>query len=266
MKRVLVIGANSYIGKKFYEYVKLEKKEEILIDMVSASDDGWRKVDLSQYDSILHLAAIVHKKEKKSMKELYYQVNYRLAVEVAKNAKENRVGQFIFMSTAAVYGDGATCITKNTVPKPTTYYGKTKLAAENDINKLSDDKFKVAIIRPPMVYGEGCKGNYAKLEKLAKYTPIFPEYHNKRSAIEINNLLIVLSSVVLEEQYGFFHPQNKEYMDTCVEILKISKNIGKRTVLVKIPTSIIKCSNCILPTFKKMFADCYYKHADYLNF
>ncbi|MFV0343517.1 MAG: NAD-dependent epimerase/dehydratase family protein [Anaerocolumna sp.] len=257
MKRVLVIGANSYIGKKFYEYVKLEKKEEILIDMVSASDDGWRKVDLSQYDSILHLAAIVHKKEKKSMKELYYQVNYRLAVEVAKNAKENRVGQFIFMSTAAVYGDGATCITKNTVPKPTTYYGKTKLAAENDINKLSDDKFKVAIIRPPMVYGEGCKGNYAKLEKLAKYTPVFPEYHNKRSVLSIDNLLMFLSDSIIKNLTGYFHPQNNEYMDTCIEVLKISECLGKHTILVKVPSSIVKGLSCIIPTFKKMFGDCY---------
>jgi len=184
MKRVLVIGANSYIGKKFYEYVKREKNNEIYIDMVSASDGGWRKVDFSRYDSVLHLAAIVHKKEKKNMKELYYQVNYRMAVEVAKKAKENKVGHFIFMSTAAVFGNESVCISKDTIPNPVTLYGKSKLAAEQVINKMHCDSFKVAIVRAPVVYGYGCKGNYQKIVKLTKITPVFPEIENKKSNLK----------------------------------------------------------------------------------
>lgn len=258
MKRVLVIGANSYIGKKFYEYVKREKNNEIYIDMVSASDGGWRKVDFSSYDSVLHLAAIVHKKEKKDMKELYYQVNYRMAVEVAKKAKENKVGHFIFMSTAAVFGNESVCISKDTIPNPVTLYGKSKLAAEKDIIKLNNIEFRIAIVRPPMVYGEGCKGNYARLEKLAKYTPIFPDYHNKRSVIKIDNLNDFLYKVIIGENYGYFYPQDNEYMDTCREVVRLGNKLGKKVILVKIPIFIIKSLSYLLPPFRKMFGDCYY--------
>lgn len=257
MKKVLVIGAHSYIGQKFKEYVLNHNKEEIAVDMVSASDGAWRKKDFSGYDTILHLSGIVHRKEKKSMEALYYEVNHKLAVEIAKKAKESKAGQFIFMSTAAVYGSYTGCITKDTKPKPTTFYGKSKLAAEQDIVKLQDDEFKVAIVRPPMVYGEGCKGNYPRLVKLARYTPVFPEFHNKRSVIHIENLTRYLLKLMVDNCSGYFYPQDQLYADTCQLIIQIRESKGKKTFLVKY-------LNFILDIFinvreiKKMFGDFYY--------
>lgn len=258
MKKVLVIGANSYIGKKFYEYSKNKEDHKMHVDMVTASDGAWRKTDLTGYDAILHLAAMVHKKEKKYMKDLYDEINHKLAVEVARKAKENKVGQFIFLSTAAVFGYGTSCITKDTVPKPVTYYGKSKLAAENDIMKLQDKAFKVAIVRTPMVYGDGCKGNYARLEKLARFTPIFPEYHNKRSVVHVANLSEYLANLIIEAKEGYFYPQDSEYLDTCMEIVRIRNRLGKRTWLVSAGNGIISLLLSRFRIIRKIFSDLYY--------
>lgn len=258
IKRVLVIGANSYIGKKFSEYIVSNNIDEIKVALVSASDGSWNRINFSEYDVILHLSGIVHRKEKKNMKSLYYNVNYKLAVELAKKAKENQVKQFIFMSSAAVFGSVNGCITEKTPLKPDTYYGKSKLAAEKAIWKLQSEDFKIAIVRPPMVYGEGCKGNYPRLEKLAKYTPVFPAYHNKRSMVHIDTLSKYLIKVIMEEKNGYFHPQDAVYGDTCEMVVEMRRKMGKKTVLVGLFNFciyyLVKGNGII----NKMFGDFYY--------
>ena len=123
--------------------------------------------------------------------DLYYRVNRDLAIEVAKKAKAEGVKQFVFMSSIIVYGDSSSnrrVITRETVPTPSNDYGRSKLQAEQGITPLESDSFKVVILRSPMVYGKGSKGNYSKLAKLAKKLSIFPDIDNERSMIHIDNL------------------------------------------------------------------------------
>lgn len=258
MKRVLVIGANSYIGKKFNEHIQLFANEAIEIDLVSASNGSWEKVDFSSYNSILHLSAIVHMKEKETMIELYKSINYLLPIEIANKAKDNGVKQFVFMSTLAVYGDINGCITKETMPNPTTLYGKTKLAAENEIIKLEDSEFKVAIIRSPLVYGEGCRGNYERLVKFAKIALVFPDYHNRRSHIHVNRLCNVIIDIILNKKYGYFFPQDESYADTCEIIVNIRKEMGKKTYLTSLFNKLIDIFKKKFTIFRKIFGDLYY--------
>ena len=259
MKRVLIIGGNSYIGKQFYKYIKENKVREMDIFLVSASDGTWEDVDFSEYDTVLHLAAIVHKKEKKNMKELYFRVNHRLAINIAQKAKEKGVKQFIFMSTAAIYGKLSGCITKDTLPNPNTYYGMSKLAAEKDLIKLQDNRFSVVIVRPPMVYGEGCKGNYQKLIKLAKYMLLFPDYHNSRSILHINNLNRYLEVIIINELGDYHYPQDMEYADTCKMVVDIRKIDGKNTYLTRFFNKLIPILIKRVEIFNKIFGDFYYK-------
>lgn len=258
MKKILVIGINSYIGQKFKEYVIEMKNEDILIDLVSASDGSWKNVDFSRYNSIMLLSGIVHKEDNINMESIYYEVNYILAVQIAKKAKEQQVKQFIFMSTLAIFGQRTGCITKDTVPKPNTYYGKSKYKAEQDIMLLNDANFHVAIVRPPMVYGEGCKGNYQRLIKLSKITPIFPDYHNKRSILHINTLSEFMIQLIMRDYYGYFHPQNEEYGDTCKMVVDIRKGMGKKTILIKCFNPIIKYLIDHNELFNKVFGNLYY--------
>lgn len=94
------------------------------------------------------------------------------------------------MSSIIVYGESAKIgekkvITKDTIPKPASFYGDSKLKAEEGINPLSDDTFKVVILRPPMIYGKGSKGNYPKLAKMATTPFAFPYINNERSMLYI---------------------------------------------------------------------------------
>lgn len=260
MKKVLIIGSNSYIGKSLQDYIHKNGfiNSTVLITMISASNGEWKSEDLSQYDTILHLSGIVHQKEKEDMEVLYDKVNHRMPVAIAKKAKENNVKQFIFMSTAAVYGEKATCITKDTEPNPTTYYGRSKFAAEQDIRKLQTKEFGVTIVRPPMVYGQGCKGNYPRLVKLAGKTPIFPEFHNKRSMIHIDTLCSFLYELIIHDNCGCYFPQDEEYVDTSELVVKLRKEMGKRTLLIKSFNPIIRLLMKYSNSLNKIFGDCYY--------
>ncbi len=260
MKKVLVIGANSYISQRLNEYILQKYRSEIFIDLVNAKDGSWRQKDFKNYNVVLHLAALVHLKEKDDMESFYYEINHKLTVEVAEKAKRSMIKHFIFMSTEAVYGQRTGCITKETKPVPITYYGKSKLAAEKDIMKLQDKNFIITVVRSPMVYGDKCNGNYARLVKLAKFTPFFPEYHNKRSMIHIDNLTKFLANLIFNESSGgYFHPQDEEYVDTCELFKKIRKSMGKKTILFSCLNGLIRfLIEKDISVFQKIFGDLIY--------
>ena len=231
MKKVLITGANSYIGTSFEKYVK-EKGVDFKIDTLDLLNPKWENYDFSGYDSVFHVAGIAHFSKDESKKELYYKVNTDLTDNVANIAKQAGVGQFIFMSSIIVYGDstsGKRIITKQTKPNPTDFYGDSKLQAEQKLSKLSDNTFKVVIIRPPMIYGKGSKGNYPKLSKLAKKTPIFPNISNSRSMLYIENLCEFVKQVVDLELNGLFFPQNSEYVNTS-ELVKLIAGVNGKSI------------------------------------
>ena len=259
MKKVLIIGANSYIGNSFIQYIHELDDKDFIIDKISARHKEWERYDFTGYDVILHLAGIAHRRETRENAAEYYKVNKELAVDIAQKAKTSHVGQFIFMSTAAVYGSKASIITKNTFPCPDTHYGKSKLEAEQKIIDLYDDEFKIAIVRPPMVYGYGCKGNFQRLVKLSRITPVFPDIQNKRSMIYIENLCEFLRLLIEQEEWGYFHPQNEEYVCTSEMVRIIGESMDKKIYFTKIFNPVIKALSKKVPAVGKMFGDWYYE-------
>ena len=256
MKKVLVIGKNSYIGKSFEWFTKYRYE----IKMISSRGDTWKSVDFADYDSILNCAGIAHIKAKKNMESLYYMVNCDLAVDIAEKAKRENAKQYIFLSSMAVYGTAVTEIDKDTLPNPNKggFYGGSKLKAEQELQKFADDNFKLCIVRPPMVYGKGGKGNFPKLVKLAKVMPIFPDYPNKRSMIYIDNLCKFLCSLIDNKNEGLFLPQNKEYVSTTELVRCIAECYGKRIVVTKLFNPLIRALMKRLVVLEKLFGDlCY---------
>ena len=181
MKKILITGANSYIGISFENYMK-QWADDYQVDTVDMIDGTWREKDFSPYDVVFHVAGIAHSDNGKISAEkekLYYAVNTDLTVETAKKAKADGVGQFIFMSSAIVYGESAPIgkskvITKDTPLSPANCYGDSKVQAEKGILPWNDDGFKVVVLRPPMIYGKNSKGNYPTLAKMALKMPVFP--------------------------------------------------------------------------------------------
>jgi UDP-glucose 4-epimerase len=256
MKKVLIIGEGSYIGNSFAAFAK----ERYEIKIVSSLNDAWRSAGFAEYDSILCAAGIAHIKQTKKNESLYYKINCGLAADFARKAKAENAGQFIFLSSMAVYGTSRSEIGEDTAPEPSPgdFYGGSKLKAEQELQKLAGDNFKLCIVRPPMVYGKGCKGNFPKLVKLAKITPVFPDYPNKRSMIYIDNLCNFLCGLIDGGNDGIFLPQNNEHINTADLVRCIAECCNKRIYMTRLFNPLIRFGIRRVPLLGKLFGDLYY--------
>ena len=261
MYKILITGKNSYIGNEVAMWLN-KNPENFLVEKTSVRNNKWENMDFSQYDVVYHVAGIAHVDAKKSMESLYYEVNTELTISIAKRAKEHGVKQFIFMSSMIVYHESKSLksevITKHTVPTPNGFYGNSKLKAEEALHRLEDEKFKVVILRPPMIYGPSSKGNFLRLVKLASITPVFPEFHNKRSMLYIDNLREFVKQIIIREERGTFYPQNRELADT-VEIVKyFAKANNHRLYVWKWLKIFVYLGSPLINSLNKMFATYYY--------
>ena len=255
MKNVLITGTNSFIGESLKNWLSASENQYKVMTLDMEHND-WKSVDFKIYDVVVHLAALVHKHDTIKHKAMYYKVNYELAVEAAAKAKSDGVSQFVFLSTMSVYGIDKGKIDSTTISHPTSYYGKSKLKAENEIKKLEDSKFHVAILRPPMVYGAGCKGNYPLLVKFTKLTPVFPMVNNLRSMIYIDNLCEFIKVVIDDYMTGIFFPQNSEYLSTTDLVKEIASAHNKKIIYLKWLKWFIKPIGIM--NFNKRFEDLTY--------
>ena len=267
MKRILITGTQGYIGSSLAQYLR-RWPEEYSVDFLSLRGDDWKQADFGGYDAIVHAAAIVHQPKSKddlSQAELYDRVNHLLTAELAEKAKAEGVAQFLFLSSESVYGlcapVGKTLIiTANTPLHPTDNYGISKRKAEEALSALRDEHFRVAILRPPMIYGRGCKGNYRTLAGLAKKLPVFPNIANQRSMLYIDNLCEFLRLLIRDETDGIFCPQNAEYVSTSRMVREIAKARGKHIRLVGGCTWALKLLSHVTPLAGKAFGSlCYDK-------
>lgn len=241
-KKVLITGAHSYIGESFEAYAKINYLNNFIIETIDMLDFRWKEIDFSYYDIVFHVAGLAHAdvgNVSEEIKKKYYSVNTDLAIEVAKKAKEDGVRQFVFMSSMIVYGESAgygkdRMITETTYPNPANFYGDSKWQADRGIRKLADEHFQVTVLRPPMIYGKGSKGNYPILAKLAKRVPVFPNVNNRRSMLHIDNLCEFICQIMLAGIGGIFLPQNKEYTKTVDMVAKIAEISGKQMIKIKL--------------------------------
>lgn len=227
-------------------------------------EETWKRKDFSQYEVIFHVAGIAHLNQgnhSQEMKKKYYYVNTQLAFETAEKAKAEGVEQFIFMSSMSVYGD-VERIMVDTKPDPQNFYGDSKWKAEQSLSKLADTAFKIAILRPPMIYGKGAKGNYPILSKLSQKTMIFPKIENRRSMLYIENFCEFVRLVIDNEDTGVFFPQDGQWIDTCDMVRKIADIRGHHIWFTRALTPGVWLGR-LLPgrlgqMCRKAFGNCYY--------
>lgn len=255
-KKILITGKNSYIGRSFIEYCK-KNGIDFEIDELAVRGEEWKSYDFTSYDSVFHVAGIAHNSSDPKLEELYYQVNRDLTIAIAEKAKNDGVKQFIFMSSIIVYGTKNEFIDADTEPDPDNFYGDSKLQAEEGILRLQDNIFNVVIIRPPMIYGKGSKGNYPLLSKLSQITPFFPNYENQRSMLHIDNLTELIRLIIDNEDAGIFHPQNEEYVRTSEMVSIIAEIHNKQIYQVKVFNHLIKLLTRV-KFINKIFGNLYY--------
>lgn len=257
LKKVLVTGANSYVGTNVEKWL-MREPDKYYVETLDMQNPNWKEFDFSKFDVVFHVAGIAHVSKKKSLEDLYYKVNRDLTIQTAEFAKTSGVKQFIFMSSMIVYNSKESQISAYTKPNPDNYYGLSKLQAEEGLEKLQSKDFNIAVVRPPMIYGPYSKGNFPKLISLAKKTPIFPRYDNKRSMLYIDNLSNSIKTLIDGYHSGLFFPQNNEYVNTKDVIAMTKKIIHKKLWLTRLFNPFIYLLKNKISVVNKMFSDSYY--------
>lgn len=248
-KTLMVTGANGFIGTNFIN----RYKDDFNIIPVCLIENKPEDLDYTGVDCILHLAALVHQMSG-APEEKYFEINTELTKRLANKAKEAGVGHFVFYSTVAVYGthgsiDKEMILSVSSSTNPKDAYGKSKLQAEDILRDIEEEKFIVSIIRPPMVYGDNCPGNMARLEKLVKTFPVLPFGNDefKRSLVHIDKLLEETKKIIDNSKNGIFIPKD----DNDVSIREIAESLafknGKKIFLIKIPRFLLKIMYKIKP-------------------
>ena len=253
MKRILIAGANSYIGtsleRYLLEYNAAQGREIYQVDTISQRGTAWENYDFGGYDAVFQASGIAHVDTEavtQKQQALYYQVNCDLAAATARKAQAAGVGLFIYPSSIIVYGDSAPygksrVITPETPADNPHFYGNSKIRAEEELRGLVSEgqEMQIAILRLPMVYGRGSKGNYPLLAKLADKLPFFPEAQNQRSMIYIENLCEFIRQRIEEGKGGLYFPQNAEYTATARMVQEIAAAHGKKIRLLKVMNPLV---------------------------
>lgn len=268
MKKILITGANSYIGTAVEKYLA-KWPEEYQVDTIDMVDGSWRDKCFAGYDSVFHVAGIAHIRTNKlneQSRERYWKVNALLPTEVAGKSKAEGAGQFIFLSSMSVYGEHGSIkqpvvITRETRPSPKDIYGESKLKAEDGVLSLDAEDFRVCLLRPPMIYGPGCKGNYRLLEKAALKLPFFPDIKNERSMLFIENFCTYLKCVVDGKVSGIHFPQNSEYVCTSHMVRQIAQVHGKNIRMTRAFNPLLRLLSGRIRGVDKVFGSLVYDQA-----
>ena len=285
MKKILITGAGSFIGTSFEKYIenhancsqykisvmdtltgKIVSDDTNISESNANAEETENTWNFSGFDVVFHVAGIAHAdvgKVSEEGKELYRKVNTELAIETAKKARAADVRQFIFMSSAIVYGASSPIgkekiINKDTKPEPENFYGESKLNAETGLLELTADDFRVVILRPPMIYGPGCKGNYNSLRKFALKFPVFPKVANERSMLYIDNLCEFIRLMIDNDESGIFHPANRELSNTSEMVKMIAEAHGKKKALMGGLTWLLKLLSHFTGLVNKAFGNLTY--------
>ncbi len=229
-------------------------------------DGAWRTKSFSGYDVVFHVAGIAHQDTGQVDKERYkqyYAINKDLTIETAAKAKKDSVSHFIYMSSMSVYGKSSKIGLKKeidaaTLPSPVNPYGDSKLQADISLQSLQEDSFVVTVLRPPMVYGAGCKGNYLSLSNVAKKLPVFPYIQNQRSMIYIGNLAAFIKNVIDKKTTGVLFPQNNEYVCTSDMVKEIAHVHGKKMIFTRFFNPFIRLLSGKVPVVDKVFGNLTY--------
>jgi len=229
--KILIIGKDSYIGNHIDEWLTSKGMDVTQLDVLT---DKWKAFDYSSYDAIVHVAGIVHRPDCNDW-DLFKRVNTDMPIAIATMAKEQGVKQYVFFSTMGVYGKikelRPNIIDEKTSLDAEGMYGKSKLMAEVGLKKLQDENFCVTCVRPPSVYGKGCRGGYITgFTAIARKLPVIPQaYGNvKQSFIYIDNLSEFVRLTIEKRLSGVYCPQDDKAVCANELLNAISKSIGKK--------------------------------------
>ena len=248
MKRILLTGANGFVGGFFFKNYSNTYK----IKKFSFLNDSFEQLKLNDIDIVIHCSALVHQMNGAS-KVQYYDVNVNQTAKLARKAKDSGVKHFIFLSTVKVYGEESDVSYKESSPtNPTDHYSRSKVEAESYLRSIENDKFQIAVVRSPLIYGYGVKANFLSLVNLIKKISILPfkNTKNKRSMVFVGNICFILHQIIVQKKRGIFIATDNKPLSTTELVQLISKCLNKKIFLIDI---------IFFETFLKIIKPSYYQ-------
>ena len=287
IENILITGSHGYIGSHLVTFLKPKKLNLFLVDDLSNGVNAKKEkqfykikiadlekiekiIKLNNIDSIIHLAAKIDARESQKKKELYKKVNYIDSKNLLNICLKNGVKNFVFASSAAVYGNYKKKFSENDVKKPINYYGKTKMAFEN---YLRTKKINFAILRFFNVAGFDNKNfqnnffaqsfinilvkNYVKKKK----TNIFGNNFKTKDGFAERDFIHIKDIIkIIFKSLNYINENNKNIILNCgtskkisiLEIISLLKKIGHQKVNFNIKSQVNGDSDCVISNNKKL--------------
>lgn len=260
--QILLTGANGFVGKALLESFCRDGHQVVAAARQPvASVEGarylpirdiddpqaWRRA-AQGIDAVVHTAARVHiMRGSGDDLALYRQVNVSGTLTVARVAAAAGVKRFVFISSIKVNGEGTPPgrpFLADDTPGPTDAYGVSKLEAEQALTKLaSATGMEVVIVRPPLIYGPGGKGNFSALAKLVEAGIPLPlgAVKNKRSFVGIDNLVSLITRCIEHPAAAnrVFLATDGEDLSTAELLKKLAVARGRPCRLISVPAGLL---------------------------
>ena len=243
MLNILITGSSGFIGTNLIEFLK---KRNYNYDCISLRH-GIPNLNYDKYNVIVHLSGIAHDTSSTYKEDDYLSVNYRLTLELFQVFLNSKSIKFISLSSIkAVCDESNFLITEETIEKPTSIYGITKLKTDQyimDYIKKESNEFKqIYILRPCLIYGLNSKGNLNLLNKYVNLNLpwLLAAFENKKSLCNIQNLFFVIENLINNNiNSGIYNISDNDIYSTNQIIKSLALTNKKSIYFIKIPKNII---------------------------
>lgn len=263
--RILVTGANGFVGRALCSV--LDQTEDEVVRAVRTATTPWDVPvgDLNEsthwgealtqgIDVVVHLAGQVPLTDgaKEFRGDRYTQVNNLGTTNLARQCAQHGVKRFIFVSTVKVLGEGKNEPYRDTdLAVPADAYAISKWEAEQALRQIdAETGMEVVLLRPPLVYGPGVKGNFLRLmQAIDKRRPLpLGAIQNRRSMIYLGNLVDAIRLCLTHPQAAgkTFLVSDSDDVSTPELVRRIAAALGRRPFLVPVPVSWMRWVGAIL--------------------
>jgi UDP-glucose 4-epimerase len=256
---VLVTGASGFVGGHIVPFLASHGwkvrcavrrpgagADEVVVGEIDGRTD-WRAA-LTGVEAVLHLAGRAHHPGEEGQADLYRAVNTDGTLQLARSAVAAGVRRFIHVSTILVNGsttDGRAPFRETDAMMPRGVYGRSKAEAENGLKEVAaNSNMAITVIRPPLIYGAGARGNFELLVRAIRHGVPLPlaSIRNRRAFLSVHNLASFIAGRLGSAQTGYeiFLVADAEQISTPEFATRIATAVGRSARLVALPLPMLR--------------------------